>query len=110
MQTDGDCPMSHRDHVLQFLAELMNVTHTASTPEAFQEAVQAYCDDLREWVLPTDVPPTPRAVFSLFDECTITEDPNDIIVRLSPEGAAFFRAWLRRQGGMEATAQAMDDG
>jgi hypothetical protein len=103
-------PVLSHDFVLPFLAELMNQTQTATTPEAFQHAVQTYCDELRPWVLPGDVPPTPRAVFSLYEECTIREDTDEILVRFSPEGAAFFRAWLRRQGVMEATAQAKGDG
>jgi len=97
-----------RDLLLEFLAELMNVTHTAATPEAFQRAVQAYCDDLRPWVLPADAPHTARASFSLFAEYHNSEGADAFTVRLSPEGAAFFRAWLRRHGVMENTARTLE--
>ena len=39
----------------------------------------------------------PRAVFSLFDDCIINEETDLITVQLSPEGEAFFRAWVHRQ-------------
>src|SRR5262245_10016524 len=99
-QMDDTLPSVNREQVLQILAGLMREHHSAATPNAFQQAVQHYCDELRPWVLPADVPHTPRAVFSLFDECTINEDPDGIRVRFSPEGAAFFRAWLRQRGIM----------
>jgi len=100
----------YRDFVLQFLAELMNRTQLDVAPEAFQRTVQTYCDELRPWVLPSDVPHMPHTVFSLCEECTINADTDEIIVRFSPEGAAFFHAWLRRQEVMEAAAQATGDG
>ena len=103
-------PLLSRHFVLEFLAELMSLTQTTTTPKAFQHAVQTYCVELRPWVLPSDLPHTPRAVFSLYEECMIDEDADEISVRFSPEGAAFFRAWLRRHGVMKAAAQAIGDG
>jgi len=41
------CESFYRDWIIQFLLELMNVTQTAATPEACQDAVQTYCDELR---------------------------------------------------------------
>src|SRR5262245_61442566 len=109
-QPDDQGPVPDRDHVVQFLSELMTATQGATTPPAFQRAVQAYCEELRPWVLPADVPPTPRAVFSLFEECTIDEDTDAIQVRFSPEGAALFRAWRRQRGIMEAAGRMSDPG
>jgi hypothetical protein len=109
-QPDEQYSMSDRDHVVQFLAELMTATQGATTPPAFQRAVQAYCEELRPWVLPADVPSTPRAVFALFEECTIDEETDAIQVRFSPEGAVFFRAWRRQRGIMEATGGVNDPG
>jgi hypothetical protein len=109
-QLQDSFPSIYRDHVIEFLAELMNATHTATTPDAFQRAVQAYCDDLRPWMVPEDMPSTPRANFSLFAECTINEDTEGITVQLSPEGEAFFRAWIRRQAVMAETGSLVNPG
>jgi hypothetical protein len=109
-QLDNHCQLLDRDDVVQFLAELMTATQGATTPPAFQRAVQAYCEELRPWVLPADVPPTPRAVFSLFEECTMDEETDAIQVRFSPEGAVFFRAWQRQRGIMAATGRVNDPG
>jgi len=88
----------------------MNETHTAATPAAFQCAVQAYCDGLRPWVLPSDIPSTPRASFSLFAAYQAGDGADAFAVELSSEGAAFFRAWLRRYGISEEIARAGDPG
>ena len=87
----------YQDLVAQFLAELMVVTQDEPTPEAFQHATQAYCDALRPWLEPGDCPTPPRQVFSLLEDCSCDDAIDHIAVRLSPEGYAFFRAWLRRQ-------------
>jgi hypothetical protein len=87
----------YQDLVAEFLAELMVVTQEEPTPEAFQRATQAYCDALRPWLEPGDCPIPPRQVFSLLEDCAGDDDVDRIAVRLSPEGYAFFRAWLRRQ-------------
>jgi hypothetical protein len=99
----------YRD-LLDFLVELMNETHTAATPDAFQRAVQAYCDALHPWVLPADIPLNPRASFSLFATYQANDGVDAFTVQLSPEGAAFFRAWLRRHGISGETARAGDPG
>ena len=87
----------YRALLLEFLAELLNATSTTDTPEAFQRVVQAFCDELRPWLTQADVPPEPRATFSLFDSCNIDEVSDMATVQLSPEGEAFFRAWVRRR-------------
>jgi hypothetical protein len=90
----------YRDLLTQFLAELMLATHDEPTQEAFQRATQAYCDALRPWLEPRDCPTRPREVFSLFEDYAFDDDTDQIAVRLSPEGYAVFRAWLRRQGDL----------
>jgi hypothetical protein len=87
----------YRDLVTQFLAELMLATQEEPTPEAFQRATQAYCDSLRPWLEPADCSTPARQVFPLFEDYAFDDDAEQITVRLSPEGYAFFRAWLRRQ-------------
>ena len=100
----------YRDLVLHFLSELLSATCAAATPETFQRTFQAYFDELRPWLLPTDAPSTPRAAFPLFDEFTIDEATDVTSVRLSPEGEAFFRAWVRRQIVLAETGLTTDPG
>jgi hypothetical protein len=100
----------YRALLLEFLAELFNATHTTDTPDAFQRVVQTFCDELRPWLTTTDVPPEPRAVFSLFDECRIDDVTDVTTVQLSPEGEAFFRAWVRRQAVLPAAHGNADPG
>lgn len=86
----------HREYVIQFLAEAMQMTGSPENQEAFQKALQAYCDGLRPWVEPNDCPPNPRDTFSLLEECSFDATGENVTVVLSPEAEAFFRAWLRR--------------
>jgi hypothetical protein len=108
MHTDDAFHSLYRELLLHFLADLMTATDTAATPEAFGRAVQAYFEDLRPWVCPAAAPSTPRAVFPLFADCTMHEDTEVTAVRLSPEGEAFFRAWVRRQTVQREVAFAID--
>ena len=87
----------YRTLLLEFRAELLNATYTMDMPDAFQRVVQTFCDELRPWLIPTEVPPEPPAVFSLFDNCSIDEATDITTVQLSLEGEVFFRAWVRRQ-------------
>jgi len=96
MHTDDAFHSLSRELLLLFLADLLTATDAAATPEAFERAVQAYSEDLRPWMCPADAPSTPRAAFPLFADCTMHEDTEVTAVRLSPEGEAFFRAWVRR--------------
>lgn len=90
----------HQDLVTEFLAELMVATQDEPTQDAFQRATQAYCDGLRPWLEPGDCSTPARAVFPLFEDSAVDEDAEQITVRLSPEGYAFFRAWLRRNSDL----------
>jgi hypothetical protein len=87
----------YQDLITQFLAELMLATQDEPSQDAFQRATQAYCDSLRPWLEPGDCPTPSRQVFPLFEDYAFDDDAEQITVRLSPEGSAFFRAWLRRQ-------------
>jgi hypothetical protein len=104
MATDEQFRALYSDLVLEFMAELMTVTHGATTDTAFQRALQGYVEELRLWLNEQDAPSTPRPVFSLFTSCEVTEQGETINVVLSPEGEAVFRAWVRRQAVVSATA------
>ncbi len=84
------------DLVVQFLADLMQATISAESPDAFQQALQGYCDSLRPWLIASDSPPNPRAIFTLLEECSFNDLNEDVTVVLSPEAEAFFHAWMRR--------------
>src|SRR5689334_24450677 len=86
----------HRELVIHFLADLMRLTADIKNPDAFQSALQTFCDDLRPWLEQHNCPPHPRAVFSLLEDCTFDATGENMTVVLSPEAEAFFRAWLRR--------------
>ena len=84
------------DLVMRFVADVMKRTLDTPTPDAFAQAVQAYCDELRPWLDPEDYLLFRQQQFTLLDYCEMDE-AEDVWVRLSPEGYAFFRAWLRRK-------------
>ncbi len=94
--------------LLEFLAELLNVTHTTDTPDALQEVVQTFCDDLRPWPTPTEAPQESCTVFSLFVEFSVDHATEMTTVQLSPEGEAFFRVWVRRQAVQIETGRRWD--
>ncbi len=86
----------HRQFVIQFLAEIMRETDSLENQEAFQRSLQTYVDGLRPWLEPQDGPITPRALFTLIEQCAFDETNENITVVLSAEAEALFRAWLRR--------------
>lgn len=86
----------HRQFVVQFLAEILQVTGTTDDQDTFQTSLQSYVDSLRPWLEPTDGPPNLRAVFSLLEGGTFDKTGENVTVVLSPETEALFRAWLRR--------------
>src|ERR1041384_6094681 len=86
----------HHELVVQFLAELLKRTEKTTQQERFQAALQAYCDSLRPWLEPSDGPLQPRPVFSLVEEYKMDETGDNVTIVFSPEGEAFFRAWLAR--------------
>jgi hypothetical protein len=86
----------YREYVVLFLAELMQVTGPPEKQEEFLAALQAYCDSLLPWLEPSDCPANPRDVFSLLEECAFDTTEENVVVVLSPEAEAIFRAWLRR--------------
>jgi len=90
-------PENLHDLVVQFLAELMRATIDAENQDAFQQALQTYCDSLCLWLEPNDGPPHRRAVFSLLEDCSFDAAGERVSVVLSPEAEALFRAWLRRK-------------
>jgi hypothetical protein len=108
MATDEQFRTLSSELMLEFMAELMTVTHGATTDAAFQRALQGYVEELRPWLHEQDAPKTPRPAFSLFTSCEMTEDGEMVNVVLSPEGEAVFRAWVRRQAVVSATARHQD--
>jgi hypothetical protein len=110
MATDEQSRALYSELVLEFMAELMAVTQGATTDTAFQRALQGYVEELRPWLTEQDAPRAPRPAFSLFTACEVTENGETVNVVLSPEGEAVFRAWVRRQAVISATARAQDAG
>jgi hypothetical protein len=108
--TNDSFRVVYRELVLHFLAELLSATQAAATSETFQRTFQAYFEELRPWLIPEDAPRTPRPVFPLFDECTMDETSDITSVRFSPEGEAFFRAWVRRQAVLTDTGLSINSG
>ena len=95
--SEDDIAPVYRELALEFVAELMQVTHGADTAAAFQQALQTYVDELRPWLRDRDIPETVRTTFSLFDACEESTQTDDVRIQFSPEGDALFRAWVRRQ-------------
>ena len=90
----------YHELALEFVVELMQVTQGATSPTAFQQALQGYVDELRPWLQDRDVPNTGRGTFSLFVPCEGRESDDDLSVHFTPEGEALFRAWVRRHAVM----------
>ncbi|NOT53663.1 MAG: hypothetical protein HOP18_03570 [Deltaproteobacteria bacterium] len=108
MATDAQFRTLYSELLVEFMAELMTVTHGATTDTAFQRALQGYVEELRPWLHEQDAPRAPRPAFSLFTACEMTEDGEMVNVVLSPEGEAVFRAWVRRQAVVLATARGQE--
>jgi hypothetical protein len=108
--TDEHFRTLYSELMLEFMAELMTVTQGATTDTALQRALQDYVEELRPWLNAQDAPSTPRPAFSLFTSCEMTEGGEMINVVLSPEGEAVFRAWVRRQAVVSATARSQEAG
>jgi hypothetical protein len=83
----------------QFLAELLKHTDDAPTPAVHRKRLRAFIEELQPWVDVADCPAPPRRVFTLFEELSVDEEDGETIWgTFTPEGLAFFRAWLRRRG------------
>jgi hypothetical protein len=102
---EDDFAALYHELTVEFVAELMQVTHRAETAAAFQQALQAYVDELRPWLRDRDIPETVRSTFSLFEACEDLTQSNDLRIQFSPEGDALFRAWVRRQAAVMGLAQ-----
>ena len=95
--TEDTIAAAYHELALEFVVELMQVTQGATSPTAFQQALQGYVDELRPWLQDRDLPEMPRDTFSLFVPCEDRESDDDLSVHFTPEGEALFRAWVRRQ-------------
>ena len=85
-----------REHVVHFLAELLQMTDAPQDQETFQRSLQTFVDGLQPWLEPSDAPPNPRVVFSLLEDVSFDATGEEVAVVLSPEAEALFKAWLRR--------------
>ena len=94
---EDDMTAVYHELALEFVAELMEVTHGADTETSFQQALQTYVDELRPWLRDRDVPETVRSAFSLFEHGDESAQIDDLCIQFTPEGDALFRAWVRRQ-------------
>lgn len=81
----------------QFMADLLERTIDSGDGAEHQRAVQAFLDELRPWLHRVDCP-APRATFTVFSEMALEPDRDTVSAVFTPEGLAFFRAWLRRRG------------
>lgn len=87
---------SRNQLIVQFLADIMRATGSPEDQEAFRQSLQTYVNGLQPWLEPQDGPTTPRALFTLIEKCAFNDADDTVIVQLSPEAEALFRAWLRR--------------
>ena len=87
----------YHELALEFVVELMQVTQEATSPTAFQQALQGYVDELRPWLQDREVPIAAHETFSLFVPCEDRESDDVLSVHFTPGGEALFRAWVRRQ-------------
>jgi hypothetical protein len=83
--------------VRRFVAELLRHTMDIADEAAYQRELQAFLDELNPWVDPGDCPAL-RAAFTMFAQLEMDDLTETVSVAFTPEGLAFFRAWLRRQG------------
>ena len=81
----------------KFMAELLERTIDIVDEAAHQQAVKAFLDDLCPCLHPADCL-DPSASFTVFSKIEIDEDTEAVSVAFTPEGLAYFRAWLRRRG------------
>jgi hypothetical protein len=81
---------------------MLTRTINAPTEAEHRQALQAFLEELSPWVTPADLPTLLGQPFTLLAACDFTphDDGQDetVSVALSLEGAALFRAWLRRRG------------
>jgi hypothetical protein len=82
----------HRDLVVRFLAELLQMTRTPNDQDAFQRSLQGVINGLQPWLEPNDCPPNPCPAFSLLEDCTFDETGENVTVVLSTEFEAFLCA------------------
>lgn len=83
---------NHKDFLMYFTVELINREMQGT------HNIQKFVDELKPWVIPSDLSVKPRPVFTILDDLAIDKDKETVEVSLSPEGKALFRAWVRRQG------------
>jgi hypothetical protein len=88
----GSSPLACR-----FMADLLKRTMGIVDDDAYRREVQAFCNELKPWVQPGDCP-HPRPEFTVFSRIDMDDKNDTISVSFTPEGLAFFRAWLRRRG------------
>ena len=90
-------PDPSQDLTVQFVGELFRHTADLPTEDAYREALQAFCDALLPWVAPREAPSNPSGVFTLFEDFHLGAEET-VSISFTPEGVAFFRAWLRQRG------------
>ena len=81
----------------RFMAELLDRTMDIVDDAAHQREVQAFLDELKPWLHLGDCP-APRPEFTVFSSINMDQETEMVSIDFTPEGLAFFRAWLRRRG------------
>jgi hypothetical protein len=76
-----------------FFAEWAEASVDPETEEVSDDRTEAFLEDLRPWLGPSDAASIPRGCSVIRG---VEGDPN--AVGFTAEGAAFFCAWLRRSG------------
>jgi hypothetical protein len=98
----ADHPAPDHPLVVQFVGAVLQRTVDCPTPEAHQQALQAFLDALTPWISPADDATLLGQPFTLFDQVVFTPhgagDDEEIAVAFSAAGEAVFRAWLRQRG------------
>jgi hypothetical protein len=79
------------------MADLVGCGMMMTDEVAYQRHLQSFLDRLKPWLYPGDCP-EPCPAFTVFSRIEIDDETETLSLIFTPEGLAFFRAWLRRQG------------
>ena len=67
---------NYSELLVEFLADLMRTTAEVSNPDAFQQALQTYCHDLKRGLIPVTVQFNRRQCFPSWNTMNLTKQVN----------------------------------